>query len=549
MVRLLVLLTPLLCLGRRSASELAHDFRDDQDGRVLAEVRARVEGLKLTVEVRAYGPRVEPPLGFEGRGGENVQAARELARGIAAGTLRVETPAAVREALRPSGSGAFALRRYDAGRKAIVDATSEVLPRSVRYEAELTPTSARRRFWTEFRAGGALRLVLHGAIHGARAQLLRFEPERHRLQDDLEQLIRQLGDESAERRVEAQRKIAVRGPAALPALRMFEDDADPERRERVRDLVRRLRNDEALGKLDRPDPESRGRAFAEFGTFAGKDPLAYAVAHPDPRFLPILTDIILYELNGARRDEAYLALLGVGPPQIYPALLWALPTPVGHLAAKVEGSLAKMGDLTVLHELEKLEKAGMAEAKPVIAAIRARFPDGKPAPPVDWKPIDREAFILAVTKGKTAADRVRAIRAVITGIGWSTSARGAVRAALSDAEEEVRFRAAEAFTYIAGEEAVAALAATLAGDAEALRVRQMAAVALSRAGGRAAHDALVSALEAGPGELRSTAAGAIADTGERILLPHLEKREMEEKDPNVRAALREAIHRLARRVK
>jgi HEAT repeat protein len=117
-----------------------------------------------------------------------------------------------------------------------------------------------------------------------------------------------------------------------------------------------------------------------------------------------------------------------------------------------------------------------------------------------------------------------------------------LRAALADPEEEVRYRAAEAFTHVYDEGADAALDRMVRDDAQPLRSRQMAAVALGRHG---AGTALLSAFGAAPVPLRVTIAGALGDTGDKAVLPGLREREAKESDPDVRAALKGSIERLA----
>ena len=70
--------TILMSLGDRPSSTLRLDYRDSHDGRVLAQVTARLEGRDLTIVLRPHGEGVEQPLGFEGFRGENFWTAWEI---------------------------------------------------------------------------------------------------------------------------------------------------------------------------------------------------------------------------------------------------------------------------------------------------------------------------------------------------------------------------------------------------------------------------------------------------------------------------------------
>ena len=75
--------------------ERQFDYRDHYDGRIVANVQARLvimpAGTELRVTVSAVGPRVQPDPGFEGIGGVNLTTAKEMSGILARGDLVVRT--------------------------------------------------------------------------------------------------------------------------------------------------------------------------------------------------------------------------------------------------------------------------------------------------------------------------------------------------------------------------------------------------------------------------------------------------------------------------
>lgn len=428
----------LLALGivapSDGSSRAFYAYRDDHDGRILALASARLDGHDLTVEIRAYGPGVQPPLGFDGVVGENLHTAHEMESLLADGSLEAEV----------SERGRF---RRRVCRESIVETTEErvrAIRRTARVESE-------EPFALTFTARGAPRLILRG--HG--------------------------------------------------------------------------------NVLD---------GFEQPGFSETRLPPAAVRQDEDRQSIRALTDVILFELDLRLRQKAQEALLAVGTREIFPAVLWIVQSSVGH-GDESTTWLIRNGDLTVVPELERLAAEGNLVADIALKGIRKRFPDQKGVEPTDWRPIDAGAFVRAAREGKSVAERVRGVRAIVTGNLRGPEARKALFDALEDPEEEVRFRATEAFTYQLRGAPIELLGRAMAKESESLRVRQMAAVALGRSGAIGAV-ALLRQLERPPRELQITVAGALGDTADRNLLPRLRERVEKEDSRDIRAALEEAIRRI-----
>ena len=546
MIRWTALALILLVPGRDGSHEVEYDYRDDHDGRILAAVTGRLDGELLEVTIRPWGPHVEAPAGFEGFRGENLRTSRELEQLLSRGALAVATSDAISPEIGLR-RGPFRIRREEGGR--LVEGAAEGRVREFVYRARLAPSESRRDFRTAFRVGGILRLELRGwvdaeggglagfesfAAHGSLASPGQDPPE------PVEKLLRELSDDSPDVRRAAERKLQARGAGALPSLEKRLADPDVELRGRVRGLIEAIRRDDAVRQMAGPGAERRAEQLAALGKVLGRDVFEYLKERRDERFVPALTDVILYELDAELRVKAEEALQAIGGPKVFPALLWAIRDRQGHAEEKLQW-LGANGDATLLGELERLRKAGSGAAGVALKQLRERLPGAKPEPPRDWAPIDEAALLRAAREGKTAGERVRGLRAIVTGMSQDPEALDALRRALADAEEEVRFRAAEAFTHVHDQGADPALDRLLRDGAQALRVRQMAAVALGRHGAGAT---LLGAFDGAPVELRVTVAGALGDTGDRALLPAVRERQARETDPEVRAALGRSLMRL-----
>ncbi len=535
----------LLLIGSGRTPELEFDYRDDHDGRILASVTARLDGRLLEISIRPWGPRVEAPSGFEGFRGENVRASREIGKLLAQGKLAVATTdeVASRVELR---RGTFRLRVEEAGR--IVEREVGGLVREFVYRAELRPAG---EFRTVFRVAGIPRLELRGWIgaEGGRLAGFRALAAHESLvspgqdQEPVEELVRRLSDDSPDVRRAAERKLQGKGPAVLPLLERRLADPDVELRGRVRLLIDAIHRDDAVRQLVGPGAERRAEQLAALGKAVGRDVFEYLKERRDGRFVPALTDVVLYELDQDLRAKAEGALQAIGGPKVFPALLWAIRDRQVHAEDKLQW-LAEYGDATLFGELERLEKAGSGAAKVARQQLEKRLPGARPEPPKEWAPIDEAALLRAAREGKTPAERIRGLRAIVTGMSQDPAALEILRRALADPEEEVRYRAAEAFTHVYDQAADPALDRMLRDGAQPLRARQMSAVALGRHGAGAA---LLGAFDGATVELRATIAGAFGDTGNAALLPDLRKRQAQETDPEVKAALARSVERLAAR--
>lgn len=525
-----------LLLAFAQGHELSLDYRDDDDGRALAEVVARAEGRRIEIVIRAYGLRVEPSRGFEGFRGENLQTSRELER--AGNDITATTDGARLQGWSAPRRGAFRARLEEPARLA-ERTTESSRVREVVYWAELEATAGPRPFTTVVSSSGVPRLALRGVVDGEEVRLIAFEARPfapRRVQETDEALIRRLADDSADVRREAEATLRARGLAALPALERHAEAENLELRGRVRQLLRDIRLDDLVRRAADGDPEARARALDDVGRSEGKDPLKALAERPDRRFAAALTDVLVFELDSDRRKGATSALRAVGPPEAFPGLLWALRFPGGHLDEEAKW-FASNGDATVLGELERLDRLGYAGATNALALVRARV--GRDAsPPAAWAPVDEAPLRRSVVDGPTPAARIRGLRAVVTGLSRDPVAVDAAVRALGDSDADVRFRAVEVFTWVQSKEAVEPLAVLLRDAGTALKTRQMAAVALGR------HSAAKPLLEAFAGtarDLRLTIAGALGDAGGYALREQIAPLHAAEQDRDVREALRRAM--------
>lgn len=521
------------------------DYRDQQDGRVVARIIAEAGPKKLTVEIRAFGPAVEPPRGYSGTAGENLQAARALSRG----SIHAHTDAAGAQSLSVASRGRFRLRTYDPeGRLLNEGRTPEEMITGLRYTAHLTGEGP---FVTEILVRGVPRL----RIRARRGEILGFEPlygsappmrgTEQGLQDkDIRRLIEALGDDDVKVRDAALTQIIAIGRQTIPELEKFRDDDDPERRARVQRAIRTIRIEEALDGANGKDIVARRAAFADLQKIVKGKFFAYLKARKDPRFIRPLTDIMVYELDPERRKKALDVLILMDPPAVYPAMIWAMRDAQGHAADPAATWLIAHGDETVLHVLQDRSDD---IARRIMKGIRKRLPDAKPKKPEKWKPIDASAIARRIQSGKTDAHRALAIRAVVTGLYADPKSVAAVVKALRDTPEEVRFAAVEAFTHMAAVgDATPELKRLLASGREPTRIRQMAAVALAR---RKQVDPLLAAWKGARSELRITLASALADTGRKSARTALEKLLKTERDDRVRPHILGAIKRLQKAVR
>ena len=521
------------------------DYRDQHDGRVVARILAAAGPEKLTVEIRAFGPAVEPPRGFAGVIGENLLAARELA----GGSIQARTDAAGAQSLSVASRGRFRLRTYDPeGRLLNEGRTPEEVITGLRYTAHLAGEGP---FVTEFLVRGVPRL----RIRTRRGEILGFEPlygaaphlrrTEQGLQDkDIRRLIEALGDDDVKVRDAALTQIIAIGRQMIPELEKFRDDDDPERRARVRRAIRTIRIEEALDGANGKDIVARRAAFDDLQKIVKGKFFAYLKERKDPRFIRPLTDIMVYELDPERRKKALDVLILMDPPAAYPAMIWAMRDAQGHAANPAAAWLIAHGDETVLHVLQDRSDD---IARRVMKGIRQRLPDANPKKPEKWKPIDGAAIARRIQSGKTDAHRALAIRAVVTGLYADPKSVAAVVKALRDTPEEVRFAAVEAFTHMAAVgDATPELKRLLASGREPTRIRQMAAVALAR---RKQVDPLLAAWKGARSELRITLASALADTGRKSARTALEELLKTERDDRVRPHILGAIKRLEKAVR
>jgi len=543
-------------------AELFYLYRDDHDRRGVAEVRARLEGRALSLEIRSHGPEIEAPVGYEGFRGENLQTAHELERGLERGTLRFFTLHAASDRVDVTRRDRFRIRVHDEALRRVVERETEASRiRALVYSAELEATAAPRPLRLEVRVGGAPRLVLHGRQDPEGGALVRFErfqdygpvvsaaffppqePPAGPGTESVETLVRQLSDDSLEKRREAARKLAARGPKILSELERFANDSNLETRGAVRQVARTIRRTEAERGLTGDDPDGRAQALRRIADVEGKDIFKVIEENPDPKYIAALTDLVVFELSTATRGKAVDALLKIGTPKIFPALLFGLRNPWNH-GEPIVSWLGAHGDLTVLGELERGEGEKPAPVAEIIDRLRSRFPRAKPQEPKEWTPIDPAPFFKAIGDGKTPADRIRGIRGATNSGSHGGDLPRALSKALADPDEEVRFRAAEAFTFAGVGEEGDRLESVYKDAGQSLRTRQMTAVALARTGEEATRSRMVASLADGPAELRITLAGALGDTGDSKIVEALKALAGRESDAAVRAAIEKAVQRI-----
>lgn len=553
---------------RPEIPEAIHDYRDNQDGRVVASIGARVERKTLIVRILTYGPAVEPPLGYHGVRGENLQTARELERHLSAGTLRTESTSLTPGEFSIVERGKFRIR-LDQGTIVEETRTPDEKIRGVEYRAPLATPASGERFTVDFLVLDIPRLRLHGRIDSMGRGRLRFEPllglpgvPRSRSpatttrqdppvppvkQDEsrLREWIDQLSDDSFEVRERATAALSALGERALAEIERHLNDPDPELRERVRKIAREIRLHIAFEHLNDADPEIRIQGREEFRQSTGRELLDSLIEQPDERAALALTDFVLFETDVSIREKTQKAILAMGSPAVYPAALWLLRSNLGHENEVVKW-LIQQGDGTLLPELQRLKEAGFSEATNVLKGLRESKPDLKPVEPVEWKPVDPTPFVDAIRNGKRPSDRIRGIRVVVTGLHNNPEAIGHVHAVLADRDELVRFHATEAFTFLlAFHKALPDLIRRLSDRNELLRTRQMAAVALGRNASPEAKRALLNVFDSAPPELKISLASSLAETGDPELIEPLDRFAAKETSGSiVRRALEEAKSRL-----
>lgn len=544
------------------ASELFYLYRDDHDRRPVAELRARLEGRKVSLEIRAHGPELEAPVGYEGFRGENLQTAYELERGLERGTIRFVTLHAASDRVEITQRSRFRVRVHNESLRRIEDRqTDAALIRAMVYSADLTEAPSSRPLRVEVRVGGTPRLVLHGRQDSEGGTLVRFErfrdygpvvsaaffppqePPGAPGTESVEALVRRLSDDSLDVRRDAARKLAARGPKVLPELERFAKDPNLETRGGVREVIHAVRRVEAERGLNGDDPDERAQALKKIAELEVKDIYKLIEEAPDPKYIAALTDIVVFELSATERGKAVDALLRIGTSKIYPALVFAMRNPWNH-GEPIVSWLGAHGDLTVLGELEKGEGEKSDLIITITDKLRSRFPGAKPEEPKEWTPIDPAPFLKAIVDGKSPAARIRGIRGTANSGRHGAEVLRVLSKGLADREEEVRFRAAEAFTFVGVGDEEDRLEGVFKDDAQSLRTRQMAALALTRTGGEAMRGRMVASLAAGPAELRITLAGALGDTGDLMILDRLGAHAAQEKDAAVRAAIEKAIERI-----
>lgn len=359
----------------------------------------------------------------------------------------------------------------------------------------------------------------------------------------IRQWIRDLAHDDPDVRVRSEQRLTDTGMEASPLLNRHVDDPDLERRARVRRILSVLRLVEETKFLTGPAVEERAELLEALGRRHNRDPFEVLKQDPDRRHVPALTDVILFEFDPDRRAGAVEALLAIGTPETYPALLWSLRYPPDR-GERVIAWLALHGDLTLVDELERMGRAKMMRAMVVLRAIRMRHPGEQALKPVEWKPIEAGPVLFAAGKGTSIAQRARGLRAIATGLSSDVRGLRLLRGALEGREEELRFRAAEAFTQISWGEAVDALVRRLGDPKESLRVRRMCGVALARNGSMTAKTSLLDALKTGSVEIRVAAADALGKTGDVTLAGLAEKTLGEQTEPRVVEALKRAVRTL-----
>jgi HEAT repeat protein len=544
---------------RGSGSELFLLYRDDHDQRVVAEVRARLDGRTVSLDVRAHGPDVEAPVGPEGFRGENLQTAYELERGLERGTIRFVTFQASGDRVDVVRRAPFRVREYDAARRLLVERDTVPRIRSLVYTAELTATESPRPLRLEVQVGGVPRLVLIGRQDPDGGVLLRFErferygpvesvasfapqePPGEEGTESVPVLVRRLGDDELEIRRDAARKLTARGPRIIPELERYAAEPNLEVRGAVQHVIHAIRLREAEKGLTGEDPEARAAAMARIAALEGKDIFKLIEENPDPKYIPALTDVVVYDYSTPDRGKAVEALMRIGTPKIYPALVYALRNPWNHGEPMVSW-LSKNGDLTVLHEIEGEASKNVA-MKMVAEELCARFPGEKSEKPKDWTPLRPATFLKAISDGSTVAERVRGIRGSVNSGDHGEALVRALTAGLDDPKEEIRFRSAEALVYTGLGKSDARVEELFKDEREALRVRQMAGLALARRS-ELMRIRLLKSLATGPSALRITVAGALGDSADPGLIKGLQEQAGRQEDAAVREAIEKAVERI-----
>jgi HEAT repeat protein len=326
----------------------------------------------------------------------------------------------------------------------------------------------------------------------------------------------------------------------LPELERFVGDPNLEVQGAVRKVIRGIRIAEAERGLIGDDPAERARAMGRIAEVEGKEIYKVIEAAPDPKYIAALTDVVVYELSSVERGKAVAGLLRIGTPKAYPALVFALRNPWNH-GEPVVSWLGANGDLTVLFELERIgennEYMGSAAH-----TIRTRFPGEKPREPKEWTPIDPAPFLKQISGGPSTAARIRAIRGAVNAGDRSDELLRSMGDVLADPDEELRFRAAEAFTFVGVGAEERRVEDVYRGESQSLRVRQMAAIALARMGGEAVRRRLVDTLSTGPAALRITVSEALGNSADLRLVDPLLKQAALQEEP----AVREAVEKAAR---
>lgn len=369
------------------------------------------------------------------------------------------------------------------------------------------------------------------------------------LADDAEHvrgLVERLGAEDVAAREAAQAELIAMGAAALPALQEALSHADPEVRTRAEEVLHELRFRMAWARLGAATPEERLAALSDVRLLAGARADAILEERAGPELVPVLEDVILYLYEPTDRKAAVELLARIGGQRTYPALLWALRDKLGHLGSPATQAIKQVADPTILPDLE-----AMASDDATIQALRVELVERlkeAPVPEKTWKAHDPASFVALAVEGKIAVERIRGVRAIVTGNLTGEHALGALAKSLSDADEAVRLEGAQAATYQADASLTAPLVGALEEDGS-LRVRQMAAVALGKRSGDASQKALLAALGDAEAAVRNAVASALGDIGDAEVAKALEARLADEKDEGVRAQLQTSRTRIGERLK
>ena len=369
------------------------------------------------------------------------------------------------------------------------------------------------------------------------------------LADDAERargLIERLGDDDVAAREAAQAELIDLGAAAFPALDAALSHADPEVRKRAEGVLHELRFRMAWARLGAATPEERLAALAEVRRLAGARADALLEERAGPDLAPVLEDVILYAYEQSDRKSAVDLLGRIGGQRTFAALLWALRDKLGHLGSPATQAIRQVADPTILPDLEVMARED-ATVQALRVELEEKFKDAE-VPGKTWKAHDPASFVSLAVDGKTAVERIRGVRAIVTGnLAWERSLEALSRS-LSDAEEAVRFEGAQGATFQADASLTAPLAGALEKDAS-LRVRQMAAVALGKRPGDASQTALLTALGDAEAAVRNAAASALGDVGDKEAANALEARLADEKDEGVHAQIGASLARIRERLK